>query len=244
MQSQPKLPLTSAERTRSALASIPALPFNRTTIVLDPGHGGTDSGARITDRTVEKDVTLALAFRLRSLLTARGFTVVLTREKSEANTPTAPFMPLTLDDRAGMANHERASACLLLHATPSGTGVHLYASELEARTGEVTAGPWLTGQAAWVGQSRAMANEMGEALTRSRLPVVNGAASVRPLDSLTCPALVVELAPLSDDAETINDQSYQQQVAQAISGALVAWQTTAQAPTRLPAVLPGVENRP
>ncbi len=99
--------------------------------MLDPAHGGTDSGARIGDTTLEKNVTLALAFRLRSLLTARGFTVVLTRDSDTATEPNSPSNPLTLDDRAGIANHARGAACLLLHATGRGTGVHLYTSELE-----------------------------------------------------------------------------------------------------------------
>ena len=55
--------------------------------MLDAAHGGVDSGSRIGDSTLEKDVTLALAFRLRSLLAARGFTVVMTRENDAAQKP-------------------------------------------------------------------------------------------------------------------------------------------------------------
>ncbi|HEY4008643.1 MAG TPA: N-acetylmuramoyl-L-alanine amidase, partial [Acidobacteriaceae bacterium] len=143
-------PKSPAERLHSALLSLPPLPFNATTIVIDPAHGGPDNGSRISDNIVEKDVTLALAFRLRSLLTARGFNVVLTREDDKAASPTPPFAPLTLDDRAGIANHQRPSACLFLHATGAGTGVHLYTSELTPARGELPAAPWLTLQAAWV----------------------------------------------------------------------------------------------
>jgi N-acetylmuramoyl-L-alanine amidase len=221
-------------KPRNYLALLPSLPFHPTTIVIDPSHGGADGGSRISDSTVEKDVTLALAFRLRSLLVARGFTVVLTRDSDEANEKAAPFAPLTLDDRAGLANHERAGACLLLHATASGTGVHLYSSELEAASGESVAEPWLTAQAAWVLHSQRLAGRLSEALTRARLPLINGAASVRPLDSLTCPALVVELAPNSDDPDTINDDDYQQRVAEAITGALVFWKNAVQPPPQLP----------
>jgi N-acetylmuramoyl-L-alanine amidase len=65
--------------TAAAVSAQTAPAFNRQMIVLDPAHGGTDGGARIDDHTEEKDVTLAMAGRLRSLLAARGFTAVSTR---------------------------------------------------------------------------------------------------------------------------------------------------------------------
>jgi N-acetylmuramoyl-L-alanine amidase len=227
-------PKTSAERLYSAVTSLPPLPFNATTIVLDPAHGGPDSGSRITDDTVEKDVTLALAFRLRSLLTARGFNVVLTRQDDKATNTTPPFAPLTLDDRAGIANHQRASACLLLHATSRGNGVHLYTSELTPTQGEQPIEPWLTAQAPWVTQSQRLANSLSDAFNRARIPLVDGSASVRPLDSLACPALVLELAPPdADDADSINDAGFQQRVAQAIANALIPWKSQVQQPPRI-----------
>jgi N-acetylmuramoyl-L-alanine amidase len=230
---QPKSPQTSPAKPRNYIALLPAPAFNRTTVVIDPSHGGNDNGSRISDETVEKSVTLALAFRLRSLLTARGFNVVLTRDSDDAREANPPFAPLTLDDRAGIANHERASACLLLHATGSGTGVHLYSSELQPAAAERVIEPWLTAQGPWVTESQSLAQRVSDALTRARVPEVNGSASVRPMDSLTCPALVIELAPQGDDPDSINDESYQQHVAEAITGALVFWKDAAQPPPRL-----------
>ena len=226
-------PKSPAERLHNALLSLPPLAFNPTTIIIDPSHGGSDSGSRISDSIVEKDVTLALAFRLRSLLTARGFNVVLTRDDDKAANTNPPFAPLTLDDRAGIANHERASACLLLHATASGSGVHLYTSELTPTLGELPAAPWLTLQAPWVPDSQSLASRIADALNRSRLPLVNGSASVRPLDSLTCPALVFELAPRTANPDSINDDSYQKAIAQATANALILWKDHVQPPTHL-----------
>ena len=211
------------------------IPINRTVIVLDPAHGGVDSGSQITDKTVEKDVTLALAFRLRSLLTARGFSVVMTRDQDVPAVPNAAGTALTLDDRAGIANHARASACLVLHATPKGSGVHLYRSELEASEGQPFVVPWLTAQAPWIQQSRQLENQMATAFSRSGLALVASNASVRPIDSLSCPALVVELAPSGDDVESINDTEYQQRVALTIAGTLLLWQNQVQPPVRLAA---------
>jgi N-acetylmuramoyl-L-alanine amidase len=226
-------PKSPAERLYSAINGLPALPFHPETIVIDPAHGGSDSGSRISDSTVEKDVTLALAFRLRSLLNARGFNVVLTRDDDKATNSAPPFAPLTLDDRAGIANHEGASACLLLHATARGSGVHLYTSELPPAQGEQPIEPWLSAQAPWVIQSERLANALGDAYNRAHLPLVDGAASVRPLDSLACPALVLELAPRTGDPDSINDADFQQSVAQATANALILWKDAAHPPPRL-----------
>jgi len=49
-------------------------------IVLDPGHGGTDSGAIGPDGVQEKDVTLSVARRVRDILTASGARVAMTRD--------------------------------------------------------------------------------------------------------------------------------------------------------------------
>ena len=233
-----KLPATLPQQTpseaSSPLGSGPAQ-INRMVILLDPAHGGLDSGSRISDATLEKDVTLALAFKLRSLLSARGFTVLMTRDADNPTEPDAEGSPLTLDDRAGIVNHAHPSACLLLHATGSGTGVHLYHSELGATAGSPPVEPWLTAQAAWVPQSQQLEKQLATALTRAGIALVTSIASVRPVDSLTCPALVVELAPAGSDPDSINDVDYQQRVAVSIAGALVFWPNRMQPPLRLPA---------
>jgi len=240
----PAKPATAAAtHPHPALKSLPTastLPgeINRNVIVLDPAHGGVDSGSRIGDTILEKDVALALAFKLRSMLAARGFNVIMTRDSDSpaSDTPSAVAATtvLALDDRAGIANHARASACLLLHATGSGIGVHLYNSELPPAPQENTLLPWLTAQAAWVPQSEHLEKALATALTRAHIPLVVSSASVRPVDSLTCPALVVELAPRTSDPATINDAGYQQRIAEAIASSLIFWQNQVQPPSRTP----------
>ncbi len=223
VRSSTKLPATAS--------TLPGA-INRNVIVLDAAHGGVDSGSRIGDNIMEKDVSLALAFKLRALLIARGFNVIMTRD-ADVPTGDTPPPPLALDDRAGIANHARASACLVLHATGSGAGVHLYDSELSPAPGEADLLPWLTAQAAWVTQSEKLEKAFATALTRARVPLVVSSASVRPVDSLTCPALVVELAPrTANDAATINDSGYQQRIAEAIATSLIFWQNQVEPPNR------------
>ncbi len=216
--------------------------MNKTTVVVDAGHGGADNGARIGDSIHEKDVTLALALKLQAVLQSRGLTVVMTRTTDDADKPgttnsatgqVTSGAPMTLDDRAGIANHARGSACLLLHATSSGHGVHLFASELDGVSNEPAVLPWSTAQAAWVVESAQLERRLGDALRQTGVPMLVSKASVRPVDSLTCPAVVVELAPETEEAKSVMDSDYQQRVADSIAGALDAWSKQVQPPNRL-----------
>ncbi|WP_027881977.1 N-acetylmuramoyl-L-alanine amidase family protein [Meiothermus rufus] len=71
-------------------------------VVLDPGHGGVDPGA--VGFVVEKEVTLDLALRVRSLLQARGLEVILTRGR---DTHLSPDKATDLGMRAEMAHSKR-----------------------------------------------------------------------------------------------------------------------------------------
>jgi N-acetylmuramoyl-L-alanine amidase len=220
--------------------------FNRDTVVLDPAHGGTDGGARINDHLEEKDVTLALAGRLRSLLAARGFTVVSTREDDlGARSGT----PLSTDQRAEMANRAHAVACLVLHASPAGNGIYLGTSALGSPLAAVAqtssgnpAAPsspvtWDRAQELYVPQSLGLANQLRTVLSRESLPLASGRVALRPLDNLMCPAVSIEIGPLrvdGSDATPVSDGDYQQRVAEAIAGALIFWKNQAQPPSYLP----------
>jgi N-acetylmuramoyl-L-alanine amidase len=67
-------------RTNSAPAPVPAyVPTNPRLIVIDPGHGGSDTGTEHGGLR-EADLTLDMAKRLRDILVARGWEVKMTRE--------------------------------------------------------------------------------------------------------------------------------------------------------------------
>ena len=82
------------------------------TIVLDPGHGGTDPGCLGRSGLKEKDVALAIALELKKALVGKGFEVTMTRESDV-------FIPL--EDRTVVANQRRADLFLSIHinATPN-----------------------------------------------------------------------------------------------------------------------------
>jgi N-acetylmuramoyl-L-alanine amidase len=197
-------------------------PTPHTTVLIDPAHGGPDAGAHLPNNVLEKEVTLAFAGRLRALLSTSGFTVLSTRE-------TDPAVVFTTDQRAEIVNHAHPAACLILHATNSGSGVHIVTSPLDESTDEPHAAiPWNTAQAASIPQSLSLANEIGLALQHAKLPVLLSRASVRPLDNLTCPAVAIEIAPFiapDSDPIPVSDASYQQNVAKAILAALTSWRS-------------------
>ncbi|GAA0434654.1 N-acetylmuramoyl-L-alanine amidase CwlD [Lentibacillus halophilus] len=60
-----------------------SLPLSGRTIVIDPGHGGVDGGAVGKDETLEKDIALVVAKKLRNYLQQSGALVYLTREKDK-----------------------------------------------------------------------------------------------------------------------------------------------------------------
>ena len=51
------------------------------TIVIDPGHGGRDPGKVGVNHSLEKDINLKIAFKLKDLLEENGLTVIMTREE-------------------------------------------------------------------------------------------------------------------------------------------------------------------
>ena len=106
----------------------------RPIVVLDPGHGGRDPGARgVLSTVAEKDLTLALARELRDRLVQRGrVRVAMTRDGDRS---------LGLDDRSAVARRLNAAMFVSLHmdsaANPLARGASVYslsdiASDAEA----------------------------------------------------------------------------------------------------------------
>jgi len=76
------------------------------TILLDPGHGGSDRGALCVDKSTEKELNLLLALALRDELTKRGFRVYLTRNADRT---------LALAQRGVLAKNCKADLFISVH---------------------------------------------------------------------------------------------------------------------------------
>lgn len=197
----------------------------RAVIFLDPAHGSTELGATLGNNIAEKDVTLAFAQLLRPALVSAGFSIITTRD---SDLPA----PLPTDQRAEAANRAHALACLVIHATASGTGVHLFTSPLAPSPQSNDTGadsttpfnpiPWESAQSGFVDQSRRLSDVLKATLAKTGLPILTGTAPLRPLDNLMCPAIAIEIAP-RDASTPSTDPTYQQQIAAALANALQLW---------------------
>lgn len=223
--------ISPAPQTAAPSLPKPAPAFYRNLIVIDPAHGGSDSGAQLSNSAVEKDLTLSFAQKLRPSIAGQGFTVVMTRDSD-------PSDELTPDARAGVANHVRPLACIVIHATASGSGVHVVSSSLPQTDSKSSARalPWNRAQEPAVAMSIKLANEVGLALESAHIPVLLLRASIPPIDNLICPAIAVELAPLKDDSGKMlpaSDSSYQQRAITAIAAGVASFRAqNAPAPTQ------------
>ena len=96
------------------------------TVVIDAGHGGHDRGGIPGQRVAEKDMTLDVALRLRNILSASGYNVVMTRSSDV-------YVPLA--GRVAIANSYRNAVfvCIHFNATPrsgaSGIETYFYSRE-------------------------------------------------------------------------------------------------------------------
>jgi len=200
-------------------------PFNPDIILLDPAHGGSDIGGILGSDGEEKNYNLAFATRLEGLLVAQGFTVILTHPDADND--------FSADRRVEIANRSKAVACLLLHASVTGHGVHLFTSSLtqfsvaDQGRQDSSITPWDSAQAASLPRSLQLANELATALNGQRVPLVVARASVTPIDSFVCPAVAVEIAPATSN-RGLSDEVYQQQIASSLVTALGYWRQRAQ----------------
>ena len=124
-------PATSRATARSALVQsflTPTLGLKIGSIVIDPGHGGHDTGAVGPTGLMEKDLCLDVALRLGQIIKLRlpGAEVIFTRTDDK-------FM--ALEKRTNIANEKKAELFLSIHANSSpydaARGVETYYSNLK-----------------------------------------------------------------------------------------------------------------
>jgi N-acetylmuramoyl-L-alanine amidase len=232
------------------------------TIVIDPGHGGEDAGVKGPSGTLEKDVTLALARRLKAAIESRlGVRVLLTRDGDAAVAP---------DERAGLANNEKADLFISVHANGAFrrevSGAQIYYLDPEQAAAEArgpapgrqvlpTIGggvrdlemvPWEFAQVRRVGESARLAGAIQEQIRdRVRLnasPIQQ--APLRVLAGANMPAVLVEAGFLTnpDDEQRLGSEAYVVTLTQALVDGLVRFLELPDRPRLAPnpaAVPPG-----
>jgi N-acetylmuramoyl-L-alanine amidase len=202
------------------------------TVVIDPGHGGSETGAIGPAGTMEKELTLALARALADRLGRElGLRVALTRTDD---------VDLGLDERSALANQNKADLFLSVHFNSTARGdargaetyfLSLQASDqraadaaaIENLVGEAAASPgsdafdlqlmlWDLAQSAHLAASQRLANLIQEELNRSLELPNRGVkqAPFRVLMGAAMPAVLVELGFISsvEEERRLRDPEY------------------------------------
>ncbi|MBQ2379636.1 MAG: N-acetylmuramoyl-L-alanine amidase [Akkermansia sp.] len=178
------------------------------TIVLDPGHGGYDSGT-ITEYANEVDYTLQLALELKEALSKRGHNVVLTRTHNRHVSP---------QQRVAMANEADAPIFISLHLNSGRSdirGIETYC-----------AAPALPGLAKLTANKHDAANAALAFALHSSLIAATGAtdgacrrAEFNLLNSVDCPAVLLQLgyATHKEEATLLTTPEYRAKLVAAIT---------------------------
>ena len=198
------------------------------TIVIDPGHGGIDSGATsVLGYGYEKEFTLDWARRLGSLLATNGWQVFLTRTNDT---------DLSLSNRIAFAEARKADIFLSLHFNSTAPderqeGLETYCLTPSGMPSSITRGygddaALAFPNNAFDAQNLQFALQMHRALLQVNGRLDRGVRRARYLGVLrgqNRPAILVEGGYLSNprEARRIADPAYRQKLAEAVAQALV-----------------------
>ena len=218
------------------------------TIVIDPGHGGLETGAKGKFGALEKDITLAIGMKLRTIIEkSLAFRVFMTRDKD---------MDVSLENRSALANNHKADLFISIHANGSprknSHGSETYflsqnatdeesrrlaylensSGDLEGRIegdgrDDIKLILWDLAQASYLKQSSQLAESIQAGLN-ALLGTANRGVKQAPFKVLTgaaCPAVLVETAFISNPEEEkeLGTEAFQNSVAQAIYLSLVEY---------------------
>ena len=237
---------TNAEQL-AALAAEPEAPrvTGHKVVVIDPGHGGIDSGTDGVNGLMEKDLVLAEGLKLAAVLKERGYIVHMTRDSDV-------FIPLP--ERVAIARKLKADLMISLHADSNPdtqvSGLSIYTlndgrSDREAaglarreNQSDIIAGVDLSREDSPVApilidlaqrdtinrSSRFAETALGQlhSVTDILARTPHRAASLAVLVAPDVPAVLIELGYLSNesDAAQMNTQAWRQKVADAIARAV------------------------
>lgn len=182
----------------------------RMTLVIDPGHGGIDSGAVGADGTRESDINLAIGLKLRALAELYGQDNAILRQDDTTKCDTEAYSEhRDLEVRTALVQAERNPVYISIHqndyptAQPSGSQVIYAAGEGSAELGAIT-----------------HENLLRLLYPKSRRVAEPATKRLYILSHLDCPAILVECGFVSNltDLENLKKPGYQTSVAAAIMG--------------------------
>jgi N-acetylmuramoyl-L-alanine amidase len=199
-------PLVSLPQTASRTPA-PTMPHKVAIIVIDPAHGGVDTGAR-SSASVESEAVVDFGRAMRVALEAKGFVVKLTREGNQSP---------SFDERAAAANAQPDSIFVTLHVastgTPSTARAYFNATSLAAPAQIVKSAaagspgerqltgllPWDRAQEPYLELSQRLAELVQIQLAQKfqGSPEIPAPAAIRQLRNIAAPAIAIEVSSIA-----------------------------------------------
>ena len=182
--------------------SLPPLAEDRPRVIIDPGHGGEDSGAVGIDGLQEKDVILPIALDVEEILRKQNIDVVMTRD-------TDVF--ISLEGRTDLANRVKADLFVSIHANsinlsrPDVSGLETYYYDSGRRLAELVHWSILNG-----------VDIDDRSIRRARFYVLRHS---------TMPAVLIEVGFVTGevDASNLKDPNHRRLMAEAIAKGIVEY---------------------
>lgn len=208
------------------LGELSSTPASISRIVIDPGHGGYDTGVQAGDGLSEESVTLSVAERLKSLLTTDGrFVTVLTREEDA---------DMSFPQRANAAGAVPGTLLISLHAgsslSPATEGVAVFypTPATAAATGTTSVTATLLGvDHRLLVEGRKFADALAASLGASAAVPLRGVMEVplRMQSDMNILTAQIELGCLTNpaDAQRLASEGYLARLASGIFDGIVAY---------------------
>lgn len=202
-------------------------------IVIDPGHGGKDSGARNEQHGhQEKQLTIDVANRVKTLLEQRGYEVILTRKRDS-------YIPLA--ERSRVANRGNADLFISLHfnaaASTSAAGLETFALTPQYQASSKYPKPGSRDRTRYEGNDQDTWNMLAAYhIQRGLVAGLGGPdrgvkrARFLVLKGLECPGVLVELGFVSHQptAQRLRSSVERQRIAQALFNGIIAYRNRLQ----------------
>ena len=193
------------------------------TVVIDPGHGGQDSGAS-SHNLAEKAVTLDLGVRLAQELQKFGLKTLLTRDADTY---------VSLADRVIFANTVRNAIFVSLHCNftsdPAARGIEIYRCSQKSGAGNIFV-KFGDLEEPLSRTEEHLAQCIGDSVIQTIHAELRGAktANFFVVRNLNYPAVLVESGFLTnaDEARRLASTTYRQQLAESLAAGIEAYQST------------------
>ncbi|HEY9610150.1 N-acetylmuramoyl-L-alanine amidase [Allocoleopsis sp.] len=181
--------------------SFSRVPYGRTVVVIDPGHGGKDAGAIGIGGLREKDIILAISLQVAASLQQQGIQVVMTRSDDRF---------ISLEGRVQIARQVGASAFVSIHA-----------NSISLRR------PDVNGIETYYFSSQRLAQAIHYSILQSLSTSDRGVRQARfyVLRNNSMPATLVEVGYVTGagDASRLASPAYQRQMAEAIARGILLY---------------------